>query len=312
MLPAVSIAITSFNQADSVFRAVQHALAQDYANLEVVVSDDHSNDNTETLLTKFLPNPRFRYSQNERNIGRVRNYQRLLRDLVRGDWVLMNDGDDYLTNAKYISQAVALIKNDPEIVLVISKVFKSGRADQVMNAGWPYGNVVDGTSFFLKHPPFSSSLSPCHLSALYERKAALKLDFYRHDIISTDFESLYRLMTDRRIGFINEVAGVWSQHLENITRNPSREHLAENLRLFASLYQHAEANGIAESGVLKRWYRTLLARGWLSGAKSLAVGNRKPRDAMALTYDVFKREPLFWLGLPNAILAIIAGLTRSY
>jgi glycosyltransferase involved in cell wall biosynthesis len=305
MLPAVSIAITSFNQADSVPRAVQNALEQDYANLEVVVSDDDSKDNTEKLLTKFLPDPRFRYSRNERNIGRVRNYQRLLRDLVRGDWVLMNDGDDYLTNPKYISEAVALIQKDPEIVLVISKVFKFGRADELMNASWPYPSIVDGKAFFLKHPPLASSLSPCHQSALYKRDAALKLDFYRYDIISADFESLYRLMTGGRIGFINEVAGVWCQHLENITRNPGRQSLVENLQLFESLYQHAKSNGIAENGSLKHWFRAGLARAWLSGTKSLTLHNRRPRDVIAFAYDVFKREPLFWLGLPNAILDII-------
>jgi glycosyltransferase involved in cell wall biosynthesis len=306
MGPLISIAIPCFNQADTIFKAAHHALAQDYANLEVVVSDDDSKDNTEQILAQFFADPRFRYSRNERNIGRVRNYQRLLRDLVRGDWILINDGDDYLTNTKYISQAVALIERDPKIALVISKVFKSGRDDQVMNASWPYPHIVDGTEFFLKHPPFGS-LGPFHLSALYERERALKLDFYRYDILSTDFESLYRLMTGRRIGFVNEIAGVWSQHSENLTRNPSRKRLVQNLLLFESLYQHAEANGIAGSNALRHWYRARLARAWLSGIKSLAFRNRQFGDAVAFACDVFRREPLFWLGLPNAILDIAGG-----
>jgi glycosyltransferase involved in cell wall biosynthesis len=311
MAPLVSIGITAFNQAGSVFKAVQQALAQDYPNLEVVVSDDHSKDNTEEILAQFLVDPRFRYSRNERNLGRVRNYQHLLCHLVRGDWVLINDGDDYLTNAKYISQAVTLIQSDPKIVLVISKVFKSGRDDEVMNENWPYSDIVDGTEFFLKHPPGGSSLGPSHLSALYERDSALELDFYRSDIISTDFESLYRLMTGRRIGFINEVAGVWSQHLENVTRNPSRKRLVENLQLFESLYQHAKTNGVADAETLKRWYRACLARAWLSGVKSLALRNRQVGDAATFAYPVLKREPLFWLELPNAIVDITKNQSQQ-
>lgn len=301
--PLVSIAIATFNQAQFIARAVQHALAQDYANLEVVVADDDSKDDTRQILERFASDARFRYTRNDRNLGRVANYRHLLRDVVRGTWVLMNDGDDYLTNTKYISKAIALIETDPKIALVIAKVAKSGRDDEIMNARWTYPAIVDGDEFFLNHPPFGL-LGPFHLSALYNREAALKLDFYRSDIASTDFESLYRLMTGHRIGFVDEVIGVWFQHSENFTRNPRRRQLADNLELFESLYQHGITVGIAGKRDLIRWYRARLARAWLSGAKSLALRNRQPLDAVAFGHDVFKREPLFWLALPNIIFKI--------
>jgi glycosyltransferase involved in cell wall biosynthesis len=302
-LPLVSIGIPTFNQAQSVERAVAHALAQDYAQLEVVVADDDSKDDTRDVLARFAGDPRFRYTRNAHNLGRVANYRHLLRDLVRGAWVLMNDGDDYLTNTKYISKAIALIEPDPKIALVIAKVLKSGRDDEIMNARWTYPAIVDGDEFFLNHPPFGI-LGPFHLCALYNRDAALKLDFYRRDINPADFESLYRLMTGHRIGFVDEVVGVWSQHLENVTRNPDRRRLADDLELFDSLYRHAKTSGIASDGDLLRWYRTRLARAWLSGVKSLALRNRQPLAAAAFAYDVCKRDPLFWLGLPNAIRKI--------
>jgi glycosyltransferase involved in cell wall biosynthesis len=304
--PLVSIAIPTFNQAGTIVQAVRNALAQDYANLEVVVADDDSKDDTERLLAQFSSDSRFRYSRNEHNIGRVRNYRHLLHDLVRGTWVLVNDGDDYLTNSEYIGKAIALIETDPRITLVIAKVLRSGRDDEVMNAGWTYPNIVDGNEFFLKHPPFGT-LGPFHLSALYNREAALKLDFYRRDMASTDFESLYRLMTGNHIGFINEIVGVWRQHAGNFTRNPSRQQLADNLELFESLYRHAAATGIAESKFLLRWYRARLARAWLSGVKSLFLRSKRPGDAVAFASDVCKREPSFWLGLPAAIGVIVGN-----
>jgi glycosyltransferase involved in cell wall biosynthesis len=301
----VSIAIATYNQAQSVARAVRNALAQDYSNLEVVVADDDSKDDTRQILTQFTSDLRFRYLRNDHNLGRVGNYRHLLRDLVRGAWILINDGDDYLTDTKYISKAMALIESDPQIALVTAKLLKSGRGrdDEVLNGGWKYPAIVDGNEFFLKHPPFGT-LGPLHLATLYNREAALKLDFYRRDIFPTDFESLYRLMTGHHLGFVDEVVGVWCQHSENATRNPNRRRLTEGLALFESLYLHARAISIVGNADLVRWYRARLARAWLSGVKSLVMRNRRPLDAIAFGYDVLRRDPWFWVALPKTVFDI--------
>ena len=70
----VSIAITVYNQAHYIGQAVESALAQDYPNLEVVVSDNHSTDPIEEVMGRYTSDPRLKYFRNETNMGMIGNF----------------------------------------------------------------------------------------------------------------------------------------------------------------------------------------------------------------------------------------------
>ena len=53
-LPAVSVLIPTYNQEKYIVQSVESALIQDYPNLEIIVSNDNSKDNTEALLQKYI------------------------------------------------------------------------------------------------------------------------------------------------------------------------------------------------------------------------------------------------------------------
>jgi glycosyltransferase involved in cell wall biosynthesis len=63
--------IPTYNQAKYISKAIESALNIDYPNIEVIVSDDCSTDNTEEVVSKYLSDDRFKYIKNEKNLGRV-------------------------------------------------------------------------------------------------------------------------------------------------------------------------------------------------------------------------------------------------
>lgn len=89
----VTIAITTHNRSDLLQRALRGALAQTYAKLEVLVSDDASTDDTPALIEK-VQDPRFRYARIDRPAGIAGNFQNAL-DHARGElFLILNDDDE--------------------------------------------------------------------------------------------------------------------------------------------------------------------------------------------------------------------------
>ena len=96
MPPAVSIAIPTYNRATTLERALRSALEQTHTDLEVLVSDNASTDDTAALLERVAAgDPRLRVVRHAANRGMVGNIAAAA-SLARGDHVMLLADDDWL------------------------------------------------------------------------------------------------------------------------------------------------------------------------------------------------------------------------
>jgi GalNAc5-diNAcBac-PP-undecaprenol beta-1,3-glucosyltransferase len=90
----VSLVIPTYNRARLVRRAIASALSQTHRDVEVVVVDDGSTDETPAVLAS-LDDPRVRHVRHPVNRG-VNGAKNTGLDNARGDWIGMLDSDDEL------------------------------------------------------------------------------------------------------------------------------------------------------------------------------------------------------------------------
>ena len=64
----ISVIIPTYNRAKSIIHSIKSVLTQTYHNLEVIIIDDCSNDNTESLISKIEDN-RIKYIKLKENKG---------------------------------------------------------------------------------------------------------------------------------------------------------------------------------------------------------------------------------------------------
>jgi glycosyltransferase involved in cell wall biosynthesis len=83
--PLVTVAISTWNRAHLVGRAIRCALAQTFQNIEVLVVDDGSTDGTSVALAP-LDDPRLRRVRHEQNYGISRTRNTAI-GLARGEWI---------------------------------------------------------------------------------------------------------------------------------------------------------------------------------------------------------------------------------
>src|SRR4030042_2488708 len=93
--PLVTIAIPTYNRADGFLKeAIRSALNQTYSNIEIIVSDNCSVDNTTTVVKSFN-DPRIRYFKHKENIGANNNFNFCV-EQARGAYFLLLHDDDLI------------------------------------------------------------------------------------------------------------------------------------------------------------------------------------------------------------------------
>ena len=238
--PLVTIMIPTYNQALFIEQTVESALSQTYQNLEVVVSDDNSSDNTSQILKRFESEPRFIYNRNPKNLGRVGNYRHLLYKLSHGNWVINLDGDDFFTDENFVQEAVN-ITQEFDVVLVGAKYCKQINDKSPIN----HPSLFDNSKFRYKildglHDAIANvgALGMGHLTEMYNAKLARDIGFYNQDIITADSESMLRLLMHGKFGFLNKQVAVWRHHGSNASQDSDFEYFYETFRGFDSVYQY--------------------------------------------------------------------------
>lgn len=113
--PLVSICIPTYNRVKLLERTLRSALAQTYANLEIIISDNSDNFISRDLVSSFN-DARIRYFKNETNIGFINNIDKVM-SLATGKFinVLM---DDDLLKPQAIEKMVEAFEKNPSVGVV--------------------------------------------------------------------------------------------------------------------------------------------------------------------------------------------------
>lgn len=159
--PLVSVGIPAYNSRDSIMEAVNSVLEQDYPNLEIIISDDHSTDNTPELCRSLQERyPFIRYIRQPENIGLVRNFEFVKRE-ASGNlfmWVAHDDAMEPGILKKYVEFLLA----NPSYTLVSGQIrYLSGNEDVYCEKGFSreqsspgmrvllyYSRVIQGAMYY--------------------------------------------------------------------------------------------------------------------------------------------------------------------
>ncbi len=93
----ISICIPTYNGEKYLEQCLDSAIAQTYKNIEIIIVDDHSKDETWNIVNQYRKkDERIRIYRNENNLGLVGNWNRCL-ELAKGEWIKFLFQDDYLS-----------------------------------------------------------------------------------------------------------------------------------------------------------------------------------------------------------------------
>ena len=211
----VTVAIASYNMANYLPAAIDSALAQDHDDVQIVVVDDGSTDDTREVVGRYGRKVRYAYQE---NAGVANAYNRAL-ELAKGDYVHFLDADDVLTPST-VGRLAALLDESPGAGLAHGDAL-------VMDAGGEvYGTRVAPASFAGRRlipsaEAFKELLRGCHItnSALMLRKSVLDkvTPFRQKSVPGEDWDMWLRVAAEYDVVHLPISACYYRVHDDSIT-----------------------------------------------------------------------------------------------
>ena len=207
--PLVSVIIPCFNQARFLGEAIASVQKQTYPNIEIIVVDDGSSDNTQQVANSFA-NVKYRFQSNAglsaaRNAG-VRK--------SNGFFLVFLDADDLLYPNAVETNARFLLKNP-------SWAFVSGGHDKVDEWLYPLGDVENSQLIETNHYQalLKGNYIGMHAAVMYRCRV---FDEFRYDMglkACEDYDLYLKITRKYPVGDHPVRLAAYRHHGKNMSRN---------------------------------------------------------------------------------------------
>jgi glycosyltransferase involved in cell wall biosynthesis len=208
--PIVTIFCLCYNHEKYVVEALNSVIDQNYKNIELIIADDCSSDNSVAVIENWLQNhTEVKFIKNNKNIGNTKTFNSIFH-LAKGEYIIDFATDDIL------------LKNTLELQL---KTFENSKFN---NLGIVYGNVEivdpDGKhlSYFFEVDEFKKRKKAqptgdiylgligmknnvCSVSSMVKREVYEKLNAYDETLCYEDYDFWIRAARNFSFEFIDEI-----------------------------------------------------------------------------------------------------------
>jgi len=204
--PLVSICIPTYNVEKTLAGTLTSIIDQTYKNLEIIISENASTDNTLTLLNKFN-DPRIRIYKNNKTISAEKNWNKCI-ELAKGDFTAIFHADD-LYSPEMVEKQVKTFLDNPAIGAVFTaatyinefgkKIGESKFPD--MLKGKKTYDFSDIFFSLMRNGTFLMCPSAMVKSEIYKELTSFNYEQFR---TSADLDMWLRILEKHPIAFLEE------------------------------------------------------------------------------------------------------------
>ena len=135
--PDVSVIITVYNQENCFQSALRSVQNQSLKNLEIIIIDDCSLDNSSEIIEKYMKeDKRIIFLKHESNEGKIKSRSDGIR-LAKGKYITIIDGDDSLANENILYNCFNIAKSgDLDVVQFNFAFFRRKQFKQLYKNYW--------------------------------------------------------------------------------------------------------------------------------------------------------------------------------
>ena len=259
--PLVSVVIASYNMEQYLCLAINSILAQTWGNIEVIIIDDGSTDNTSESVQQYSNNKKVRYIKTE-NQGQPKAKNRGLTE-AQGDFIAFCDADDLWQPNKLELQIPVF--SQPDIGVVYSEVSyidEHGRAYDQPAVYQRYSGIVTDQLLMKNFVPFGTAVIR---RACIEQNGVFDEEFK----MGIDWDLWLRYSLDWKFAYIPDKIYIYREWSGQMSTNyRGRYKYAFDI---LKKFENAHADQVDKKILNKAWADNYISRGSMYAKKEKAI-----------------------------------------
>lgn len=222
----VSIIAVCYNHSRYVIDTLDSIINQTYKNLELIIMDDCSTDNSVELINEWIKKKKqsCTFISHTQNIGLCKTLNEAL-NLINGEYLQMISCDDILLPNKIETQVQFLLIHKEFSVVCSNYIEIDEKSNVLRESVFPDDFSLPDDIFsalLLGHKHYPILLHST--TAFYETKVFEEVGFYLEDIIQEDFYMWLKIAESFQIGYIPDCTVKYRELSSSLARNPKHGH----------------------------------------------------------------------------------------
>lgn len=206
-IPLVTVVCTSYNHEPYIERSLNSVINQDYKNIELIVVDNGSIDNSVAVIKEWITNyPNVTFIQNKENIGNNKSFNAAI-NVSKGDYLIDLAADDVLLKHTIQTQINCFL-NNPNAALVFGNAEIIDENDTFLYYHFPIDSNLKVLDTTILKTNYESILKGgkcmCSVSGMYKRAPFLELNGYDENLVYEDLDYWLRLSKKYPFIYIDE------------------------------------------------------------------------------------------------------------
>ena len=221
----VSVIIPTYRRANMLREAILSVKMQDYSQIEIIVVDDNSWEETSKTADEF---PDIIFLRNNENKGpgysRRKGFEH-----SRGEYVVFLDDDDYYTDASFFSRCVERLKEREDATLVIAdaRILDVATGTYRNHEREQYGWMQ--CKDYLQEYNISQPAAMSTFTAMFSKRMLLKNGIQDMQMVN-DMALYMQSLTSGYVYFMKALVGVYRIHAVNISKCITGDFVISNLK----------------------------------------------------------------------------------
>lgn len=247
--PLVSICIPCYNNEGFISQTIFSALNQEYKNIEVIVCDNNSSDESWNNISK-INNKKLKKYKNKKNIGMVNNFKKVF-NYAKGSYISFLCGDDILYKHA-IKDVMSLYVKNTKIGFIFGNIDYIG--ERLGSTNYNYNKILKPFEFVEKS--LLSGKNPTFLTGTIFKKNTYNENFIK-DLLYFDWYIWLNLGLFE-VGFIKKSLGTHNYHGTNTSKMDVKTY--ENYSSLRLVLKEIRQENIINIKTIKLGERKLLIR----------------------------------------------------